>query len=175
MEVVVYTTPTCPYCRQAKEFLRQKGIPFVEKDVTSNPAHAQEMIQVSGQRGVPVLIINGQVIVGFNRPLIEQVLSSAGPTGAGRPRLGASVADAAKVAAKYGLGVYQGAYVGQVTPGSPAERAGIRVGDVILGMAGYSIQNADDVQHLVERMTPGQSVPVVVWRDGRQIQLEVRF
>lgn len=173
MEVVIYTTPTCPYCRQAKEYLRQKGIPFVEKDVTSNPAHAQEMIQVSGQRGVPVLIINGQVIVGFNRPLIEQALASAGT--AGRPRLGASVADAAKVAAKYGLGVYQGAYVGQVTPGSPAERAGIRAGDVILGIADYVVQNADDVQHLVERMVPGQAVPVVVWRDGRQVQLELRF
>ena len=166
MEVVIYTTPTCPYCRQAKEYLRQKGMPFVEKDVTSNPAYVQEMIQVSGQRGVPVLIINGQVIVGFNRPLIEQALASAGT--AGRPRLGASVADAAKVAAKYGLGVYQGAYVGQVTPG-------IRAGDVILGIAGYTVQNADDVQRLMERMVPGQAVPVVVWRDGRQVQLELRF
>ena len=133
MSVTIYTTPTCPYCRQAKDYLRARQVAFEEKNVAADPSAAEEMVRHSGQRGVPVLLIDGQVIVGFDRARIDAALASRG---APRPRLGAAIADAAGVAPKYGLGLYEGAYVGRVHPGSAAARAGIQAGDVIIGLAG---------------------------------------
>ncbi len=67
MDVIVYTSPTCPYCTMMKEFLSQKGVSFDERDVSRDPSCAQELVDSTGQMGVPVTIINGQVVVGFDR------------------------------------------------------------------------------------------------------------
>ena len=91
------------------------------------------------------------------------------------PRLGAAVADAAKMAPKYGLGIYEGAYVGRVNPGSTAERGGIKAGDVIVTLAGQSVKTADDISTIVGALTVGKRVLTVIWRDGRQIQQELVF
>lgn len=72
--VTVYTTPTCGFCTMLKRHLSQKGIRYVEKDVSKDTVAAQEMIKKSGQRGVPVIDINGRVVVGFNRGLINRLL-----------------------------------------------------------------------------------------------------
>ncbi len=74
MAVTIYTTPTCSWCQAAKHYLRQRAIPFREVDVSRDPAAAREMVRKSGQMGVPVLDINGRIIVGFNRPAIAQAL-----------------------------------------------------------------------------------------------------
>ena len=73
-KVKVYSTPMCPYCTMAKDFLRQKGVEFEDIDVSKDHDAAHEMIEKSGQMGVPVLDINGRIIVGFNREAIEQAL-----------------------------------------------------------------------------------------------------
>jgi len=75
MTIKIYTTHTCPWCDVAKDFLRSKDVPFIEIDVQTNRAAAQEMITKSGQMGVPVIDINGSVIVGFNKNAIEMALS----------------------------------------------------------------------------------------------------
>ena len=72
--VKVYSTPTCPYCKGAKQFLKENNIEFEDIDVSSNQAAAQEMIQKSGQMGVPVLEINGQIITGFDKEAISKAL-----------------------------------------------------------------------------------------------------
>ncbi len=72
--VKVYTTPTCPYCVLAKSFLKDNGVQFVEKNVAGDRAAAREMIEKSGQMGVPVLDINGEIIVGFDRDAIKKSL-----------------------------------------------------------------------------------------------------
>ena len=72
--VVVYSTPTCPYCVKAKQYLKEKNIEFTDIDVGANPDKAQEMIERSGQMGVPVLDIGGEIIVGFDKAKIESVL-----------------------------------------------------------------------------------------------------
>jgi glutaredoxin-like YruB-family protein len=72
--VKIYTTPTCPYCAMAKAFLNEHGVPFVEKNVAGDRAAATEMMQKSGQMSVPVLDINGEVIVGFDRDAIKKAL-----------------------------------------------------------------------------------------------------
>jgi glutaredoxin 3 len=172
MEIVMYTTPTCGYCRQAKEYLKSRKVAFVEKNVAADDAAAQDMIRRSGQRGVPVLIIGSEVIVGFDRPRIDQALARAGTD---RPHLGASIADAAQVASKRNLDVRQGAYVGRITAGSSAEAAGLKVGDVLMTLAGQPIATAADVERVMETIAPGKHAAGVVWRGGSQIQLDFRF
>jgi len=72
--VKIYSTPTCPWCIRIKQFLKENNITFEDIDVSSNHAAAEEMIQKSGQMGVPVLDIDGEVIVGFDREKIKTVL-----------------------------------------------------------------------------------------------------
>ncbi len=72
--VTVYSTPACSFCHQAKEFLQGKGVAFEDKDVTKNPAWIQEMIKKSGQTGVPVIEVDGQIIVGFDRARLTELL-----------------------------------------------------------------------------------------------------
>ena len=73
MEVKIYTTQTCPYCTMAKDYLKSKGVEFEEIDV-SDQEKAQEMMQKSGQMGVPQIEINGKIIVGFNQAAIDEAL-----------------------------------------------------------------------------------------------------
>ncbi len=72
--VIIYSTPTCPYCIKAKKFLEEKGIEYDEKDVSSDTEAADEAVEKSGQMGVPVLDIEGEIIVGFDRAAISEAL-----------------------------------------------------------------------------------------------------
>ncbi len=74
MRVKIYTTSVCPYCRMAKEFLTQRGVEFEEVNVQENRGAALEMIQKTGQNGVPVIEINNKIIVGFNQEKIIEAL-----------------------------------------------------------------------------------------------------
>jgi len=74
-EVVIYSTPTCPYCKRAKDYLFRKGIPYVDYNVAADRDKAKEMIQKSGQMGVPVITIDNEIIVGFNQALLDKLLS----------------------------------------------------------------------------------------------------
>ena len=73
-KVKVYSTPTCPYCHAAKEFLKENKIRFEEIDVSKNSDAAKEMIEKSGQMGVPVIDIDGQIIIGFDRQAVKKAL-----------------------------------------------------------------------------------------------------
>ncbi len=80
MKIKIYSTPTCPYCSMAKDFLSEKGIEFEDIDVSVDQKAAEEMIEKSGQMGVPVIVIikdNGEesVILGFDR---EKLVSELG-------------------------------------------------------------------------------------------------
>ncbi|RME90951.1 MAG: NrdH-redoxin [Anaerolineae bacterium] len=72
--VIIFTTPTCTFCRRAKNYLRQRGVPFKDVDVSRDPAAARDMVRRSGQQGVPVLDIGGKIVVGFDRPKIDRLL-----------------------------------------------------------------------------------------------------
>lgn len=76
MSVKIYTTPTCGYCKIAKNYLKEKGVSFTEYDVSRDHSKAEEMVRKSGQMGVPVLDINGRTIVGFDRNGIDRALVS---------------------------------------------------------------------------------------------------
>ncbi len=74
MNIIVYSTPTCPYCKLAKEFLKEKAIDFKDIDVSADSSAANEMVKKSGQMGVPVIDVGGQIIVGWNKTALEEAL-----------------------------------------------------------------------------------------------------
>ena len=66
MSVTIYTTPTCPFCEQAKKFMRERGVSYTEHDVMEDLKKRDEMVELSGQMGVPVIVMGEQVLIGFN-------------------------------------------------------------------------------------------------------------
>ena len=70
-KVVIYTTATWPWCTRAKEYLSKKKVVYTEYDVAKDREKAKEMIQKSGQMGVPVIIVDGEIIVGFNQARLD--------------------------------------------------------------------------------------------------------
>lgn len=72
--VEIYSTPTCHFCHLAKEWFDQKGIKYIEHDVASDVNKRQEMVEITGQRGVPVIKIVNDVIIGFNQPKLAELL-----------------------------------------------------------------------------------------------------
>ncbi len=72
--VLVFTTPSCPWCNRAKAYLRERRVPFREIDVSRDAAAARDMIRRSGQMGVPVIEIDGRPVVGFDRRQIDRLL-----------------------------------------------------------------------------------------------------
>ena len=76
MNVKIYSTSACPYCNMAKQFLSSKGISYENVDVSSDPSKAEEMVKLSGQTGVPVIVIDGNVITGFDQAKIEELIKT---------------------------------------------------------------------------------------------------
>jgi glutaredoxin-like YruB-family protein len=72
--VKIYSTPSCPWCIRTKQFLKDNNITFEDVDVSINQQAAEEMVKKSGQMGVPVLDIEGEIIIGFDRERIKTVL-----------------------------------------------------------------------------------------------------
>ena len=72
--ITVYSTPGCPYCIRLKSYLEQKGMPFTAIDVSQNKDGLDKMVDLSGQMGVPVIDVDGKVVVGFDKDKIDALL-----------------------------------------------------------------------------------------------------
>lgn len=72
--VKVYSTPTCPWCIKVKEFLKENKVSFEDIDVSNDKEASAEMIKISGQNGVPVIEVNGTIIVGFDEEKLKKAL-----------------------------------------------------------------------------------------------------
>lgn len=72
--VEIYSTPTCHYCHLAKDFFNENNIEFKEYDVAADSEKRMEMMQKTGQMGVPVIVIEGEAVVGYNEGLLKQLL-----------------------------------------------------------------------------------------------------
>jgi len=156
-----------------KEFLSQRGIDFDERDVSRNPSYAQELMRSTGQMGVPVTIINGQIVVGFDRGRLEQLITQTQTRQ--RPSFGASIADASKITAKQDSGITLGAYVGRVRPGSVAERIGLVSGDIITELNIKSIANASDLEHALSSLNSGSHFSLSFVRGNKTMTTEGIF
>ncbi|MCC7371627.1 MAG: PDZ domain-containing protein [Chloroflexi bacterium] len=166
--VTVYTTNTCPWCVRAKEFLKQKNVPFQEKNIERDPVAAREIMQRTGQMGVPVITAGSEVIVGFDRPRLEQLATryaapaEDAPPPPPAPKIGLRVKD--------GSG---GALVDAVRPGLPAEAAGVRVGDLVTEINGRPVRSGADLENALAQLQAGQSVAFDLRRDGRRTRLRM--
>ena len=72
--VTIYTTPTCVYCKMSKEFFSEHGIQYTEKNVATDAAARKEMVDKSGQMGVPVIFVNDQMVIGFDQKKLSELL-----------------------------------------------------------------------------------------------------
>jgi glutaredoxin-like YruB-family protein len=158
MNVKIYTTPTCGYCHQAKSYFNELGIKYEEHDVSRDQQAAEEMVKLTGQMGVPVIIINGQAVIGFNRERIKQLLEAADQ----HPHLGVKVADAPG----------KGALVGAVSPASPGEIAGLKQGDIITRINDTQILGAADLEKAIASLNGRTRVVVAFLRGGQTLGSE---
>lgn len=74
IKVIIYSTPSCSYCRMAKDFFEENKVEYEDFDVSTDMEKQKEMIEKSGQMGVPVIVINGELVVGFDQEKIKQLL-----------------------------------------------------------------------------------------------------
>lgn len=131
---------------------------------------ADEMVRLTGQMGVPVTVIDGQIVIGFNRTRLEQLLATGGGQ---RPHLGLKVADASKMAQRTGGVPVFGALVGGVAPSSLGEKAGLRNGDIIIEMNLKPIRGADDLQRAMSDVALGSRATIVFLRGQETLRAEV--
>ena len=148
------------------------GVAFKEYDVSRDRAAAQEMVNLTGQMGVPVIVVDGQAVIGFDRARLQQLLSAGGS----RPkpvRFGIKIADAAKVAPEAGATPPTGAIVGAVSPGLLGEKAGLKEGDIITGISGRVINGAADMERVLAGLKPGNIVTILFRRNGAVRKSEI--
>ena len=74
-DVIVYSTPTCPYCVRVKEYLSKKGVVYRDVNVAVDREAAHEMVQKSGQMGVPVIAVDDKVVIGFDQKELDRLLN----------------------------------------------------------------------------------------------------
>ena len=74
-KVIIYSTPTCPWCKKAKEYLTQKGIVYTDVNVATDRDAAKDMIKKSGQMSVPVITVDDEMVIGFNQPQLDKLLA----------------------------------------------------------------------------------------------------
>lgn len=74
-KIIVYSTPTCPYCVYAKTFFKEMGVSYEDVDVSKDRARAIEMVEKSGQMGVPVIDIGGKIVIGFRPDEFKSLLN----------------------------------------------------------------------------------------------------
>lgn len=74
-KITIYTTPTCVYCKMTKAFFKEHNVTYEEKDVARDPILAEEMVKKSGQMAVPVIDIDGQIVVGFDKAKLSELLN----------------------------------------------------------------------------------------------------
>lgn len=144
---------------------------YTEYDVSRDRAAAQEMVNLTGQMGVPVIVIDGQAVIGFNRPRIQQLLAAG--NNHQRPRLGLKVTDASSVTRKQGEPPVFGVLVGSVAPSSAGEKAGIRTGDIVTAVNQKRINNVVELEQAIKSLSPGSRIPVTYYRGDKAVKAEI--
>ena len=153
-----------------KEFLSSKGITYQDHDINTDSSAAQEVVRLTGQNGVPVTVIDGQTVVGFDQTRLEQLIAQAQ---AGAPlKFGAAVADVAKAGRK-DIPINFGAYVGRIKPGSIAEKAGLAAGDVIIQLNNQGVSRAVHLELLFANIKQGDKLSIVFIRGNAVNTAEV--
>jgi glutaredoxin 3 len=156
--ITVFTTSTCPWCVRAKEFLRQVGAPFVERNIEDDRQGQMELYRITGQLGVPVIADNQEAIIGFDPKRLQAMAARHA-----RPKLGLIVANAP-----------DGARVGAVRPDTVGAAAGVQDGDVVVELSGRPVTNADDLAEIAMHLQFGVPTSMQILRNGERQTLILR-
>ena len=173
MEVKVYTTPTCGYCHQVKKYLIDRGIQYSEYDVSTDRTAANEMIKLTGQTGVPVIVVNGIAIIGFDRVRLEQLLAASSQNSNRNLSFGLSVANASQVVYSFDVDQISGAFVGKVAPFSIGEKLGLKKGDIINEVNSKPVQNVDELQNALATLSKGNRLAIRYIRNKKSNQSDI--
>ena len=177
--VTVYSTRTCPWCDRTKEYLRSRNVPFKDIDVSTDMNAAREMVQISGQQGVPVVATDQEVIVGFDQLRLARIADRF--SGNKRPAFGVLGANADDYFARHPEKApandtdIKGVFVGQVKPNSVAHKAGIQPGDVIQALANKRVRNMSTLDQLMSSVKAGDQVTARVLRGGEDVNVTLDF
>jgi S1-C subfamily serine protease len=146
-------------------------VPYTEYDVSRDREAAQEMVDLTGQMGVPVTVIDGQAVIGFDRPRLQALLASGNHR---RPvRFGLRIADADRIARKTGALPVFGAIVGSVSPASLGEKAGLKAGDIITELNMRRVSNAADLERALGGLRPGGIATIMFLRGEDKRKSEI--
>jgi S1-C subfamily serine protease len=145
------------------------GVKFTEVDVSRDSNAAQEMVSLSGQMGVPVIVIDGNIVVGFDRDRIKALVAAGGS----KIHLGIKVADAARLAQRQEQSPVFGALVGEVALGSIGERVGLKPGDIITGIGDRPVNTAADLEGALSGLQTGSILAILFLRNGESRKSEV--
>jgi S1-C subfamily serine protease len=127
------------------------------------------MVNLTGQMGVPVIVIGGQAIVGFDRARIQQLLSNAP-----KPvRFGLKIADALTTAPQMNVKPVPGAIIGEVSPGLLGEKAGLKPADIIIEINGTKINSAADMEKALAGFKLGDIITILFLRAGEKRKSEI--
>jgi S1-C subfamily serine protease len=144
---------------RAKDFLRQQGVPFVERNIENDRQGQMDLYRMTGQLGVPVIADDREAIIGFNQPKLKEMAARHA-----RPKLGLLVANVPE----------GGVRVGTVRPDTVGERAGLQPNDVVVELSGTPIQTADDLEKVAGRMHFGVPTSMTIQRDGERKTIILR-
>ncbi len=147
-------------------------MPYKEIDVSRDSAAAEEMVNLTGQMGVPVTVIDGQAVVGFDRNRIRELLS-AGASAPPKIHFGLKIADASSVAPHMGVNAEPGAVIGEVSPGLSGEKAGLKPGDIVTEINGKKIGTAVDMENALDGLKSGDIVTILFLRAGETRKSEI--
>jgi S1-C subfamily serine protease len=164
--VTLYLSLTDPYCHRVHDFLVRRKIDFDVYDVTEDSRALRVMQLISGQTGVPVLVVDNEVYANVDLRQLNALFQRQP-----RPsvKLGISIANV-QPSESYPAG---GAYIGRVKKDTPAERAGLQQGDIIIELAQRPVRKAQDVHAVLAEMSIGSRLPITVQRTGRTLRLVV--
>jgi type II secretory pathway component PulC len=150
------------------------NVPFREKDVSRDREAAQEMINLTGQMGVPVIVIDGEPVVGFDRQRIQELVTASKQSAGKQPvKFGLKIGDAQKVTPPSGAVALTGAIIGEVAPGALGERAGLKAGDIVTRINRQFVTNASDMEHALTGIKAGDVVTIEFMRGGQPRKSEI--
>jgi len=175
-QVTVYVRPGDPDCALVLHFLQQRGVEHTVRDVTADPGASAVLFGRLGRIAVPAVQVGERLLVGYDPVQLARFLPQPDSPD-DHVAFGAAVrAVSADVAREHGLPATFGVEVGRVSPGSPAEAAGIQPGDIITAIGPYTLHGgAEQFRTAVAARRPGDVMALSVWREGADQRVDVVF
>jgi membrane-associated protease RseP (regulator of RpoE activity) len=174
--ITVFVRPGDAACQSVLAHLDKRGLAYTTRDVLSDPSASAILFGRLGRVVVPVVQIGDRMLAGYDPVQLARFLP-APEDEQGGVSFGAAVRVVTpEIAAAHGMPAAYGVEVGSVRPGSAAEAAGVRPGDVIAGIGGYTLHGgAEQFRRAVAARRPGDTMQLTLWRDGGPVDVAVSF